>query len=104
MDIENNIRKECRVCLDSCEEGENKLLNICGCKGSVKYIHRDCVKRWIKERKGNITCELCKTKYDTKKIGINMKDENEFYCSYVFLTLLILIVLIVIYIIIYVMN
>jgi E3 ubiquitin-protein ligase DOA10 len=70
-DIENNIEKECRICLDSCEEEDNKLLNICECKGSIKYIHKECVMKWIKERNGNTRCELCKTKYDKEKLKIN---------------------------------
>jgi len=70
-DIENNIEKECRICLDSSEEEDNKLLSICECKGSIKYIHRKCVMKWIKERNGNTRCELCKTKYDKEKLKIN---------------------------------
>jgi E3 ubiquitin-protein ligase DOA10 len=70
-DIENNIEKECRICLDSSEEEGNKLLNICECKGSLKYIHNECAMKWIKERNGNTRCELCKTKYDKEKLKIN---------------------------------
>lgn len=101
MDIENNICKECRICLDSCEEGENKLLNVCGCKGSMKYTHRDCVRMWINEKKGNITCEICKTVYDTNKIGIRTeysREENMFYCNHVFVVLLIVTIITIVYI------
>ena len=72
-DIENNGEtiKECRICLDSSEENDNKLLSICECKGSIKYIHKECAMKWIKERNGNTRCELCKTKYDKEKLKIN---------------------------------
>ena len=70
-DLESNIVKECRICLDSNEEDDNKLISICNCKGSLEYIHRDCAIKWIKERNGNYTCELCKTKYDKKQLNTN---------------------------------
>ena len=75
-DIENNTEtnietiKECRICLDSSDENDNKLLSICECNGSMKYIHKECALKWIKERNGNTTCELCKTKYDREKLEL----------------------------------
>ena len=69
-DIETNIVKECRICLESTEEENNKLLSICECKGTMKYIHKECVLKWIKERKGDCTCELCKTKYNKEELEL----------------------------------
>jgi E3 ubiquitin-protein ligase DOA10 len=63
--------KTCRICW---EGNQKKLLSLCGCKGSQRYVHEDCIKAWIKHKKhlsykpltqegeNNITCELCQEK------------------------------------------
>lgn len=77
-------KKICRVCYCGEESAtENPLLNICECKGSMKYIHYECLKNWldskiessplssiyVKEGIGmsyctnDLICELCKTKF-----------------------------------------
>ena len=101
--IENNIEKECRICLDSIEEGDNKLLSICKCKGSLGYVHRDCVLRWIKERNGNRTCELCKTKYDKEKLKPMETLKIVLFCKESFGIIIAILILLLIIIII-VMN
>lgn len=73
----------CRICLmDSSDsgEGEDPLIRPCECKGSIEYIHLDCLRHWINGRlqinldgngespKGSyffrpLNCELCKTPY-----------------------------------------
>jgi len=73
----------CRICLmDSSDgnEAEDPLIRPCECKGSIEYIHLDCLRHWINGRlqinmdgngeapKGTyffrpLTCELCKTTY-----------------------------------------
>lgn len=34
----------------------------CACKGSLRYVHRDCLLSWAKERV-SLTCELCLSQY-----------------------------------------
>ena len=94
FDIENNIEKECRICLDSIEEEDNKLLSICECKGSLKYIHNECAMKWIKERNGNTRCELCKTKYDKEKLNPIEKLKILLFCKESFSIILAIILLI----------
>ncbi|GFE55878.1 erythrocyte membrane protein [Babesia ovis] len=68
---------QCRICLS---EGTNddRLLCPCECKGSIKYVHAECMRRWvhlrsIKDSKESdqplkaallceSTCELCKAR------------------------------------------
>lgn len=66
----------CRICLDGFEEG-NPLIEPCQCRGSVQYIHVDCLVHWINGQLKirnlpggggsylvrSITCELCKVPY-----------------------------------------
>ena len=39
---------QCKVCWDNTSTKENPLLNSCQCDGSVRYIHYDCLKFWLK--------------------------------------------------------
>ena len=77
-------KKICRVCYCGEESPtENPLINPCECKGSMKYIHYECLKNWldskiessplssiyVKEGIGmsyctnDLICELCKAKF-----------------------------------------
>ena len=75
---EKEKNKTCRICY--CEEDtiENPLIQPCNCSGSMKYIHLNCLKRWLKNSSYNLVqgnenfcvynfkqphCELCKTKF-----------------------------------------
>ena len=67
----------CRICYLEEETESNPLIQPCLCSGSLKYIHLDCLKRWIGTRNWTrvennenvciylikeIDCELCKNK------------------------------------------
>ena len=82
---ENKNKKICRVCYGEEEktDRENPLISPCICKGSMKYIHYNCLKNWIESKiesspyssielkdnigmcycTDNLICELCKTKF-----------------------------------------
>lgn len=64
----NEKRKEkilkCRVCF--CEgnfEGKNPLISPCNCTGSVKYIHLNCLRKWL-----------------TSKVNMKCSQTNNIYC------------------------
>lgn len=59
---------ECRVC----QEGGENMLSPCDCNGSIKYIHEECLKKWVKISKNKI-CPNCLGSYN---IDINTEDEN----------------------------
>jgi len=50
--------KECRVCRSGEEEGR-PLFYPCRCKGSIKYVHQDCLMEWLKVSRQKEKCELC---------------------------------------------
>ena len=55
----------CRVC--RCRgTPSNPLRHPCKCKGSVKWIHEECLGEWLKRSK-KYECELCGYKYSFKK-------------------------------------
>ena len=64
----------CRICYDRQRDKEDPLLSHCKCDGSVKYIHLNCLKQWLRSKvtiRSNensttyhwkfLECEICKT-------------------------------------------
>ena len=79
--MQNKKPKVCRICYGKDTNIENPLICPCTCKGSMKYIHYQCLKNWLNskieaessidsetEEVGitysckDLSCELCKTK------------------------------------------
>ncbi|SCM06153.1 conserved Plasmodium protein, unknown function [Plasmodium chabaudi chabaudi] len=67
---------QCRICLIEGSQENDPLICPCDCKGSIKYAHLLCLRKWINGRLNlndqlfsgsifikDISCELCKTKY-----------------------------------------
>lgn len=78
--MEQNEPKACRVCFDG-EESGKKLINPCLCKGSSKYIHKECLYTWINSQNDNEDsrkCEVCNyifnIKVSIKKKCLHKKD------------------------------
>lgn len=53
---------ECRICYD--QEPMDNLITPCHCKGSIAYVHRKCLERWINQE-GMTQCDLCNCKFET---------------------------------------
>ena len=75
---EKEKNKTCRICYCEEETMENPLIHPCNCSGSLKYIHLNCLRHWLKNSVYNLVqsnenfcvynykqphCELCKTKF-----------------------------------------
>lgn len=67
--IENNTlleEKQCRICLE--DDNPNDMINPCLCKGTQKYVHRECLNQW---RSVNVNpkafthCTVCNYEYKT---------------------------------------
>lgn len=65
---ENNkvFDKICRICYDDTESKKNPLIYPCNCCGTTKWIHKECLLKWI-ETSDNLNCPQCKYKYVIKK-------------------------------------
>jgi len=51
----------CRIC--RCDEENVKVVKCpCRCRGSVGFVHLNCLKQWILHRRGS-RCEICNTQY-----------------------------------------
>ncbi|ODV93210.1 hypothetical protein PACTADRAFT_51830 [Pachysolen tannophilus NRRL Y-2460] len=52
----------CRIC--RCESSEDDPLYYpCKCRGSVKYVHQNCLITWLETSKRPEKCDICKTPY-----------------------------------------
>ena len=78
----NKSNRICRICYGDDTTTENPLICPCICKGSMKYIHYECLKNWLNSKieedisvdsenpevevisynRKDISCELCKEK------------------------------------------
>lgn len=62
-------RRTCWVCFATDDDdGDVEWVRPCGCKGTTKWVHQNCLQRWIDEKqKGNSTlkvpCPQCNTEY-----------------------------------------
>uniref|UniRef100_A0AAG5D1N1 RING-CH-type domain-containing protein n=1 Tax=Anopheles atroparvus TaxID=41427 RepID=A0AAG5D1N1_ANOAO len=52
----------CRICQASSDE--LSMISPCLCKGSMKYVHQDCLELWL-NRSGLTRCELCLHMFQT---------------------------------------
>lgn len=66
---------QCRICLLEGTSSDDPLICPCTCKGSIKYVHVDCLRRWVSGQLNisntdddiffykSTPCELCKTTF-----------------------------------------
>lgn len=60
------MEKECRVCRLG-ETEEEPLYSPCLCRGSIQYLHQQCLSNWIQHR--NITkCEVCQFEFQFESV------------------------------------
>ncbi|XP_044263607.1 E3 ubiquitin-protein ligase MARCHF5 [Tribolium madens] len=62
-------RKCCWVCFATEEEDLDALwVQPCKCRGTTKWVHQSCLKRWVDEKEksghgGKVVCPQCQTEY-----------------------------------------
>ena len=93
----------CRVCFED-EADADKLITPCRCKGSSKFIHRECLKTWLMSQmreRLEARCEVCKYLFNVEIKEIkkcdprtSIKTNPHFICY--FCTLLLIIAILVV--------
>jgi len=58
------VNKQCRICL---EEDDKEYISPCLCKGSLKYVHLDCLNQWRNMNNHNIEKKIL-----VKSVNINL--------------------------------
>lgn len=56
---------QCRFCLESTKADNNPFIEPCECRGSVRYVHTKCLRRWIDldPAKNGENCSICATPF-----------------------------------------
>ncbi|KAG5419583.1 hypothetical protein I9W82_003351 [Candida metapsilosis] len=63
-----DIEHTCRICRMEGTPSE-PLYHPCKCRGSIKYIHQDCLMEWLKHsNQSSEKCDICNTPYKFKVI------------------------------------
>ncbi|XP_005049827.1 PREDICTED: E3 ubiquitin-protein ligase MARCH7 isoform X3 [Ficedula albicollis] len=75
-DSEDEEGDLCRICQMSSSSSDNLLIQPCKCTGSLRYVHQECMKKWLQSKINSgssleavTTCELCK-----EKLHLNLED------------------------------
>lgn len=76
VDMEEDLEHDasCRICFSGEFADDNPLISPCDCIGSMKYIHIQCIKSWLRSKLqtkttsstvsyywNDMTCEVCKS-------------------------------------------
>ncbi|CAI5760299.1 unnamed protein product [Candida verbasci] len=66
--MSTDVENTCRVCRGEGTPNQ-PLYHPCKCRGSIKYIHQQCLMEWLKHsNKSTEKCEICNTTYKFKII------------------------------------
>jgi len=89
-----SIGEMCKICHCGGEPGNNvSLIAPCYCSGSLKYVHQECLQRWIKSSDIK-RCELCKYPFamqakvkpfcQWEKLDMTALERRKLFCSVTF--------------------
>lgn len=57
----------CRICLQKADIINKRfLIDPCDCKGSQRYVHKDCLKIWVQTSQNYETCPTCNAPYSVR--------------------------------------
>jgi len=63
-----DVEHSCRICRGEATATQ-PLLHPCKCRGSIKYIHQDCLLEWLKHsNKSTEKCDICNEPYKFRTI------------------------------------
>ncbi|AOA63248.1 ERAD-associated ubiquitin-protein ligase [Komagataella phaffii CBS 7435] len=57
----------CRICRTEATE-DDPLYHPCACRGSIKYIHQNCLEEWLKYSSKNSQCDICHQKFSFRVV------------------------------------
>ena len=85
--IININREQCRICLE--DDIITNLIYPCKCNGHIKYVHRECLNKWRRDK-----CEICNHFFLKKGVPIErnrlFKSINNHFLTFILLILFIL--------------
>ncbi|RIA90890.1 hypothetical protein C1645_138856 [Glomus cerebriforme] len=83
--------KMCRICFSGVEDEGNlgRLISPCQCKGTMRYVHVECLNQWrltSQKKSSFFQCDECKYKYAFRRTTIAKFATNEFILTLVTLS------------------
>jgi E3 ubiquitin-protein ligase DOA10 len=60
---------QCRFCLDTEVSQHDRFIQPCDCRGSAQYVHRSCLKHWMRLSPDPQICPVCNESYIEQIIG-----------------------------------
>ncbi|RGB33522.1 hypothetical protein C1646_704171 [Rhizophagus diaphanus] len=83
--------KMCRICFAGAEEESSlgRLISPCLCKGTMRYVHVECLNQWrlrSQKKSSFFQCDECKYKYAFRRTTIAKFATNEFVLTLVTLS------------------
>uniref|UniRef100_A0A0G4I5S3 RING-CH-type domain-containing protein n=1 Tax=Chromera velia CCMP2878 TaxID=1169474 RepID=A0A0G4I5S3_9ALVE len=63
----------CRICREGKDAGMGDLIYPCRCRGSIKYVHRECLDLWRAAGGSAFRCEICHTEYEFEAYGASVQ-------------------------------
>ena len=60
----------CRICFAGEEEGLGKLISPCLCRGSMRFVHLECLTQWRLSSANPLSffeCDNCKYRYHVSR-------------------------------------
>ena len=67
----------CRICYEGAEP-HKQLVHPCNCKGTIKFVHKQCLREWLRVST-LLQCELCNTTYDMEEVQLEPLYEPPLY-------------------------
>jgi len=95
-DPQPNDEKTCRICFsteDESDESLGRLFSPCLCKGTMKYVHVECLNHWrLVNRQKMYQCSSCNYIYNFRRTSFAKVITNEFVLSIITLALFMFVV------------
>ncbi|EIW86791.1 hypothetical protein CONPUDRAFT_134147 [Coniophora puteana RWD-64-598 SS2] len=69
---DQNSEKQCRICLDGDDPSLGRLIRPCLCKGSISYVHVQCLQTWRRaspSASAFFQCPQCQYRYRLSRTG-----------------------------------
>ena len=66
----------CRICADA-EQADNHLVSPCECKGTIRFVHRGCLRQSIQITR-KLNCTICRRNFRGIQIGVKLPGRLSF--------------------------
>ncbi|XP_037515588.1 E3 ubiquitin-protein ligase MARCHF2-like [Rhipicephalus sanguineus] len=69
--LENHADQVCRICYGEADLENGPLLQPCACKGTIAFVHKECIEGCLREW-GDI-CTICRTRMKARRKGAPLR-------------------------------